>query len=154
MRLLSAVVFLLSLILVDQTIKYMIIATMDLGDYVEIVPFFALYHVQNSGIAFSMLSSFSDWGLIGLTVAVIIFIASLWWKIKEEAFLNHCGYLLVLGGAFGNLIDRLRFHYVVDYILIFYQDWSFAVFNLADSFITIGAVLIIGRELLSVRQGR
>jgi len=141
--------FVLLLIIIDQGIKYAVVTQMPLGHYIEILPFFALYHVQNSGIAFSMLASFSDWGLIGLTIIIIIFVAALWWKLRREVFLSHCGYLLVLGGALGNLVDRLRFHYVTDYILIFYQEWSFAVFNLADSFITIGAILIIGREILS-----
>jgi len=139
--------FVLMLILMDQAVKYAIISMMEPGQYHEITSFFALYHVQNSGIAFSMLASFSDWGLIGLTVIVIGFVISLWWKAKTDCFLSHCGYLLVLGGAFGNLIDRLRFHYVTDYIFVFYRDWSFAVFNLADCFITIGALLIILREI-------
>jgi len=153
MRLFFSGLFILFLIIADQAVKSAIMRLMSLGEYIEIFPFFALYHVQNSGIAFSMLASFSDWGLIGLTIMVIFFIFLLWWKIRADAFLSQCGYLLVLGGAFGNLIDRLRFHYVTDYILIFYKDWSFAVFNLADSFITIGAVLIIVRELLGNRKG-
>jgi len=150
----GACLFVLALILIDQGVKYAIVSMMLPGQYNEVLPFFALYHVQNSGIAFSMLASFSDWGLIGLTMIVIAFIACLWWKMRKGHFLSHCGYLLVLGGAFGNLIDRLRFHYVTDYIFIFYKDWSFAVFNLADSFITIGAVLIIMHEVFAARAGQ
>jgi len=152
MRQFTAFLFVFILIAVDQTIKYAIAAKMALGHYIEILPFFALYHVRNNGIAFSMLSSFNDWGLIGFTLVIIAFIIALWWPLRHGAFLSHCGYLMVLGGAFGNLIDRLRFHYVTDYILFFYQGWSFAVFNLADSFITLGAILIIGRELFIKRS--
>jgi len=143
--------FVLALVALDQGVKALIVSMMDIGHYSEILPFLALYHVQNSGIAFSMLASFSDWGLIFLTIAVMVFVVSLWWQVRHQPFLYHCGYLLVLGGAVGNLIDRLRFHYVTDYILLFYGDWSFAVFNLADAFITIGAGLIILREILGKR---
>jgi len=150
----TACLFVMMLVIIDQGVKYAIVTGVELGQYVEILPFLALYHVKNSGIAFSMLASFSDWGLIILTLVIIAFVIALWWKLRHEAFLSHGGYLLVLGGAFGNLVDRLRFHYVTDYILIFYRDWSFAVFNLADSFITLGAILIIGRELIVWRSGR
>jgi len=140
--------FVMMLVFVDQAVKYAIVSMMEPGHYLEILPFFALYHVQNNGIAFSMLASFSDWGLIGLTIIVIAFVIGLWWKAKQRHFLSHLAYVFILGGAFGNLIDRLRLHYVTDYIFVFYQDWSFAVFNLADCFITIGAGLIILREII------
>jgi len=143
--------FVLVLVAIDQAIKYSVTTLMMPGQYSEILPFFAFYHVQNSGIAFSMLASFNDWGLIILTVMVIGFVIFLWWKVRQESCLRHCGYLLVLGGAFGNLVDRLRFHYVTDYILLFYGEWSFAVFNMADVFITLGAGIIILREFLTGR---
>jgi len=148
-----ATLFVIALILLDQGIKYLVISLMEVGHYQEILPFFALYHVKNSGIAFSMLASFNDWGIIALTTAVMGFILILWWKGRQQNFLYHCGYLLVLGGAFGNLIDRVRFHYVTDYLFFFYGNWSFAVFNLADAFITLGAGAIILREFFKGREG-
>jgi len=147
-----ATLFVVALILLDQGVKYLVISLMEVGHYQEILPSFALYHVQNSGIAFSMLASFNDWGIIALTGAVIGFVLTLWWKVRQQNFLSHCGYLLVLGGAFGNLIDRVRFHYVTDYLFFFYGNWSFAVFNLADVFITLGAGAIILHEFFKGRE--
>jgi len=151
---LKAVLFVSLLVVLDQAVKAVVIDGMALGQHIELMPFLSLYHVQNNGIAFSMLSSLGEWSLIILTMAVIAFVILLWWKVRLQPFLNHFGYLLVLGGAFGNLIDRLRFHYVTDYILISYGDWSFAVFNLADVFITMGAVSIILCELLNSTSAR
>lgn len=146
------IVIIVVLVAADQLIKNAIVYYMPLGDRIGLLPFLSLYHTQNSGIAFSMLSSFHDWGLIGLTVAVILFVFWLWWGTAQDRFLANMGYLLVISGALGNLIDRLRFHYVTDYILFHVGDWSFAVFNLADAFITVGAALIILNELISWRR--
>ncbi|MHC5306223.1 signal peptidase II [Bartonella sp. LJL80] len=152
----SALILIVGLLItvgLDQWIKYWVIQNMELGEEIVILPFLSLYHARNPGIAFSMLSSFSDWGLIILTVFIIGFVAWLWKNAGPEKSLSRLGFLLVIGGALGNLIDRIRFHYVVDYIS-FHIDgvFSFAIFNLADAFITVGAIFIIVDELLSWRR--
>ena len=133
----------------DQLIKYWVVDTLAVGEEIDLLPFLSLYHARNPGIAFSMLSSVSDWGLIALTLCIICFVIWLWKNAGPEKSLSRFGFLLVIGGAIGNLIDRIRFHYVIDYIS-FHIDgvFSFAIFNLADSFITVGAVLIVLDELL------
>ncbi|MBH9995406.1 MULTISPECIES: signal peptidase II [Bartonella] len=133
----------------DQLIKYWVVNTLEVGEEIDLLPFLSLYHARNPGIAFSMLSSVSDWGLIALTLCIICFVIWLWKNAGPEKSLSRFGFLLVIGGAIGNLIDRIRFHYVIDYIS-FHIDgvFSFAIFNLADSFITVGAVLIVLDELL------
>ena len=133
----------------DQLIKYWVVDTLAVGEEIDLLPFLSLYHARNPGIAFSMLSSVSDWGLIVLTLCIICFVIWLWKNAGPEKSLSRFGFLLVIGGAIGNLIDRIRFHYVIDYIS-FHIDgvFSFAIFNLADSFITVGAVLIVLDELL------
>ena len=133
----------------DQLIKYWVVSTLAVGEEIDLLPFLSLYHARNPGIAFSMLSSVSDWGLIALTLCIICFVIWLWKNAGPEKSLSRFGFLLVIGGAIGNLIDRIRFHYVIDYISFHIDDvFSFAIFNLADSFITVGAVLIVLDELL------
>ena len=133
----------------DQLIKYWVVNTLEVGEEIDLLPFLSLYHARNPGIAFSMLSSVSDWGLIALTLCIICFVIWLWKNAGPEKSLSRFGFLLVIGGAIGNLIDRIRFHYVIDYISFHINGvFSFAIFNLADSFITVGAVLIVLDELL------
>ena len=133
----------------DQLIKHWVVDTLAVGEEIDLLPFLSLYHARNPGIAFSMLSSVSDWGLIALTLCIICFVIWLWKNAGPEKSLSRFGFLLVIGGAIGNLIDRIRFHYVIDYISFHINGvFSFAIFNLADSFITVGAVLIVLDELL------
>ena len=133
----------------DQLIKHWVVNRLAVGEEIDLLPFLSLYHARNPGIAFSMLSSVSDWGLILLTFCIICFVIWLWKNAGPEKSLSRFGFLLVIGGAIGNLIDRIRFHYVIDYISFHIDDvFSFAIFNLADSFITVGAVLIVVDELL------
>lgn len=139
----------------DQLVKYWVVNTLDVGEEVVVLPFLSLYHARNPGIAFSMLSSVSDWGLIALTFFIICFVIWLWKNAGPDKSLSRFGFLLVIGGAIGNLIDRVRFHYVIDYISFHISDiFSFAIFNLADSFITIGALLIIVDELINWKKSK
>lgn len=148
--LLIALIGIIALVALDQGIKYWVEQTMALHEEIPLLPFLSLLHARNPGVAFSMLSSFPDFGLIVLSLAIIAFVAFLWWKTKPDRKLARLGFLLVIGGAVGNLIDRVRFHYVIDYIYFHIGDvFSFAIFNLADAFITIGAVLIIADELFA-----
>ena len=151
--LITLIVGLIITVGLDQLIKYWVVNTLEVGEEIDLLPFLSLYHARNPGIAFSMLSSVSDWGLIILTLCIICFVIWLWKNAGPEKSLSRFGFLLVIGGAIGNLIDRIRFHYVIDYIS-FHIDgvFSFAIFNLADSFITVGAVLIVLDELLHWKQ--
>lgn len=101
-----------------------------------------------------MLAWLHDWGLVAITAAVIAFVLYLWWTNAPDRVFARYGFALVIGGALGNLIDRVMHGYVVDYILFHLPTWSFAVFNLADTFITIGAALIILEEFLGWRRER
>ena len=147
--LITLIVGLIITVGLDQLIKYWVVKTLEVGEEIDLLPFLSLYHARNPGIAFSMLSSVSDWGLIALTLCIICFVIWLWKNAGPEKSLSRFGFLLVIGGAIGNLIDRIRFHYVIDYISFHINGvFSFAIFNLADSFITVGAVLIVLDELL------
>ncbi|WP_208435507.1 signal peptidase II [Bartonella phoceensis] len=147
----SLPLFLLGLVLtigLDQAVKYWIRYTMPLGTASPLLPFLSLYHVRNSGIAFSFFASFSHWGLITITFVIIVFLFWLWKKVEHNKSLTRFGLTLIIGGAIGNLIDRIRFHHVTDYILFHIDDiFYFAIFNLADTFITLGVIAILLEEL-------
>lgn len=133
-------------VVLDQWIKYLVVTGLALHEAIELLPFLALYRTYNTGIAFSMLSSVGDTGLILIVVAVVAFILYLFTRTTKRQYLARIGFALVIGGAVGNLIDRVMLGHVIDYILFHTPVWSFAVFNLADAFITIGAVLVILEE--------
>lgn len=150
----SSLVIVLGAIILDQLIKYLVETRMGYGEQIDILPFLALFRVHNDGIAFSMLSWLHDGGLIAITVGVIAFVLYLWWTNPPNRIFARYGFALIIGGAIGNLIDRSMHGYVVDYVLFHLPNWSFAVFNLADAFITIGAGLIILEEFLGWRRER
>ena len=135
-------------VVLDQIAKYAVVSGM--GDHQEIVllPVLSLFRTSNTGIAFSMLPWLGDYGLILLMLAVIGFVLYLWRAADPRRIVMRFGFALVLGGAVGNLIDRIAHGHVIDFILFHVGGWSFAVFNLADSFITIGAALVIIDEAL------
>ncbi|MGN6282366.1 signal peptidase II [Frateuria sp.] len=138
----------------DQWIKHLVETTLVLHQQVDLLPFLALFRTYNDGIAFSMLSSAGDTGLIVIMLAVVAFILFLFVRSGPEQHFARFGFALVIGGAIGNLIDRVVLGHVVDYILFHTPMWSFAVFNLADAFITVGAVLVMFEELVGWRRER
>lgn len=136
----------------DQWIKYLVETRLALQEQVDILPFLALYRTYNTGIAFSMLSSFGDAGLIVVSLAVIAFVLYLASHSAAGQWLARVGFALIVGGAIGNLIDRAVYGHVIDYILFHTPVWSFAIFNLADAFITVGAVTVLLDEFLGWRR--
>ncbi len=135
----------LAAILIDQFIKYLVETGMDLHQQIDILPFLALYRTYNTGISFSMLSG-GGWGLIALVTAVTAFVGWLAWKSEPRQVMARIGFALIIAGAIGNLIDRLLYGHVVDYVFFHTPLWSFAVFNFADACITVGAGLVILQE--------
>jgi len=141
-------------VLLDQFVKYLVETGMEYHQQIDILPVLALFRTHNDGIAFSMLSSMGDTGLIVMTLIVIAFVLYLWWSSAAERRIARFGFALIIGGAIGNLIDRSLHGYVIDYVLFHTATWSFAVFNLADAFITIGAGLIVLEELIAWKSER
>jgi signal peptidase II len=138
----------------DQWIKFAVETGMAMHERIEIVPFFSLFRTHNTGIAFSLLSDFGSAGLVVLTAAVTGFVLYLARQTTPQQRWARIGFALIIGGALGNLIDRVWLGYVVDYLLFHLPNWSFAVFNLADAFITVGAGLVIIEELIAWRKSR
>ena len=130
-------------VVLDQVIKALVEARLELEEPVPLSPFLALYRTYNTGIAFSMFSSFGDGVLVLLSLVVIGFVLYLAAGTRPEQMLARAGFALVVGGALGNLIDRLAYGHVIDYILFHTPIFTFAVFNLADALISVGACLVM-----------
>ena len=138
----------------DQWIKQLVESELGMHIPVQLLPFLSLFRTHNTGIAFSMLDDLGSVGLIAVTLAVIGFVVWIAARSDPDQRLARFGFALIVGGALGNLIDRVWHGYVVDYILFHLPSWSFAIFNLADAFITVGAGLVILDEFLAWRRGR
>lgn len=140
--------------ILDQWLKYLVETQLPMHVPVPVLPFLALFRTHNTGIAFSMLDNLGSVGLIVVTLAVIAFILVIAFRTDPAQRLARFGFALIIGGAFGNLIDRVWHGYVVDYILFHLPSWSFAIFNLADAFITVGAALVMLEELIVWRRSQ
>jgi signal peptidase II len=148
----SAVAVAAGALLVDQASKQLVERNLELHQPVEILPVLSLFRTYNTGIAFSLLAGLPDWVLVLFTFTIILAVSWLWYRLDSHRVWGRFGFALILGGAAGNLVDRVFLGHVVDFILFHLQNWSFAVFNLADSFITVGAGLIILDEFLESRR--
>ena len=146
----------LAVVLLDQIAKTLVIRSFDLHDSVVLTGWFNLVRVHNSGAAFSFLAGASGWQrwfFVGLGACASGFIV--WMLHRHPAQKLFCFALcMILGGALGNVIDRLLHGHVVDFIQLHYAGWYFPAFNLADSAITLGAACLILDELRRVRQAR
>ena len=139
---------------IDQWIKQIVEAELGMHIPVQLLPFLSLFRTHNTGIAFSMLDDLGSVGLIAVTLAVLGFVVWIAARADPNQRLARFGFALIVGGALGNLVDRVWHGYVVDYILFHLPSWSFAIFNLADAFITVGAGLVILDEFLLWRRTR
>jgi signal peptidase II len=143
-------------IALDQLTKALIVHEFKLGDSHRITSFFNIVRWHNTGAAFSFLhdaAGWQRWVFVGLGAAAAVFIV---WMLRSHGGqrLFSWALALILGGAVGNVIDRLLHGYVVDFIQVHYGNAFFPSFNVADSAITVGAILLILDELLRVRRGR
>ncbi|MFB2680744.1 signal peptidase II [Shewanella mangrovisoli] len=132
--------------LADQLSKQWVLANFDLFESVKLLPFFNFTYVRNYGAAFSFLSEAGGWQRWLFTLVAVGFSSLLTvWLRKQSASLwkLNLAYTLVIGGALGNLIDRLMHGFVVDFIDFYWGKSHYPAFNIADSAIFIGAVLII-----------
>lgn len=140
--------YFLSLILViaDQLTKMMVLGSLKLYESIEITSFFSLTHVHNYGAAFSFLADEDGWQQYFLvSISVIASIAIILWMSKTSTKQPYklIALSLILSGAIGNLIDRAVFGFVIDFINLHYQDFYWPVFNVADTAITLGVILLL-----------
>lgn len=146
----------LLILLADQFFKVLILGSYQLGEGTLVTSFFNIVRVHNTGAAFSFLAGASGWQrwfFVGLgAVAAVVIV----WMLKSHAGqrLFCLSMACILGGAIGNVVDRLLYGHVVDFLDFHYAGIHFPAFNVADSAITLGAGLLILDELLRVRRSK
>jgi signal peptidase II len=146
----------LMVFVLDQATKWVVTFPLELQKYreIEILSFFDLRWVENRGVSMGFLTANSEttrWLLVLLTTAIALFVAIWLWREKRRD--DAWGLALVLGGALGNIVDRIRFGYVVDFMDLHFGEWRpFLVFNVADAAITIGVLLLLLRALMTRKE--
>ncbi len=137
----------LVLALLDQLSKYLVVQQLRLGEEIVVWPMFSWVRLHNSGAAFSMLAGAGGWQRWFFVLIALAFTAFLFYELRRlqpGQWLHGLAYALILGGAWGNLYDRVLHGYVVDFVLVhFRREYFFPAFNLADAAITLGAMLWI-----------
>jgi signal peptidase II len=146
----------LIILIADQFTKVLILGAYRLGDSTTITSFFNIVRAHNTGAAFSFLAAASGWQrwlFTGIGIVATVFIV---WMLRSHAGQKLFSFSLacILGGAIGNVVDRLLHGYVVDFLQFHWSGWYFPAFNVADSAITVGAVCLILDELLRVRRAK
>ena len=146
----------LIVLLADQFTKVLILGYYQLGDSTVVTSFFNVVRVHNTGAAFSFLRDASGWQRWMFTGIGVVAAVAILWLLRSHAAQKLFSFALacILGGAIGNVIDRVLHGYVVDFLDFHYAGIHFPAFNVADSGITIGAAALILDELLRVRRGR
>ena len=137
----------LAVVILDQLSKWYVVSHMHVYESLHVLPVFNIALFHNTGAAFSMLAGqpgWQRWFFVILALAVVAFIVV--WLVRMPAQGNRwiaAGIALVAGGALGNVWDRLATGYVVDFLQFHWQSWFFPAFNVADSAITVGAIMLI-----------
>jgi signal peptidase II len=135
-------------LVLDQISKLLILQKLPLGGRVPLIPgLLNLVHVHNKGAAFGLLSGWSAefaWlFFVATTALVLVVLGYLLWQLPSDQWLATLGYSLVLTGALGNLIDRIRLGEVVDFIDVYYGHYHWPAFNVADSLVCVGAAVLV-----------
>jgi signal peptidase II len=149
----------LVVVLLDRWSKHLVAQRIRLYAHVQVIPgFFRLTHTENTGAAFSLFAdSPAPWKtalLIAFSVIALIVVSTLLWKNHHAHIVTGVALSLIMGGAVGNLWDRLARGRVVDFLLVYVKQYQWPVFNLADSAIVIGAGLLILEILFAKSHGR
>ncbi|OQW75994.1 MAG: signal peptidase II [Proteobacteria bacterium ST_bin11] len=148
-------------LVLDQASKLAVDGKMQLFESIPLMPYFNLTYVHNTGAAFSFLAQAGGWQrwlFAGLAVVMSGIIAVWLYRLQKHETLMAVALSLVLGGAIGNLIDRVAYGYVIDFLDVYYQDWHWPAFNIADSAICIGVGLMLlesfgfGRKTVDVLE--
>ena len=136
----------------EQISKWIVLGPLDLRTVglIELLPFFDLRYTENHGISLGLFQASSDamrWGLVAVTSLIAIGVA--YWITREEKKWDQIALGLVLGGALGNILDRVRHGYVVDFADLHFGEFRpFFIFNVADAAISIGVVILLLRAIL------
>ena len=145
-----------AVLIIDLGSKFLILQNFALGETVPLFPSLNLHYARNYGAAFSFLADsggWQRWFFSGIAIGICVVLTVLMYRSKATQKLNNIAYALIIGGALGNLFDRLWHGFVVDMIDFYVGDWHFATFNLADSAICIGAAMIVLHFTLKLDDG-
>jgi signal peptidase II len=147
-----------AIVVLDQIVKAVVRSTLELHESAVVIPsFFSLTRVHNYGAAFGLMNAAEfPFKTVVLSIVATLALGALSWygaTLPAEQRLARLGLALIIGGAAGNLIDRLRSGYVVDFVDLYWRDWHFWAFNVADAAITVGVSLMI-LDLLQIGRHR
>ncbi|MES9993201.1 MAG: signal peptidase II [Candidatus Thiodiazotropha sp.] len=145
----------LLVILLDQSTKQLAESTLTLYESVRVMPYFDLTLLYNKGAAFSFLSDqggWQRWFFIVLAIVVCTVLVGWLWRLKREEQWVAVSLSLIIGGAVGNLIDRILFGQVIDFLHFHYQQHYFPAFNIADSAITLGVIIMLYDALILAKK--
>jgi len=146
--------FAMLVVVLDRIAKYIAVQVLEVGERVAVWPFFSWIHLQNEGAAFSFLSGAGGWQrwlFVTIAIGFSIYLVYEMLRLPADKKIHGWAFALILGGAWGNLIDRVLSGRVVDFVLVHYQQYYFPAFNVADSAIFLGAVAWIA---LMIRDSR
>jgi signal peptidase II len=146
-RYIYAVLLILFIIVSDQVTKYLVVKFLTPYNSIEIFPFLYIVNVKNTGAAFGILKNLSSSFFIGVSVLAVLFM--IWLLVRSNY--STTGLSLLLGGAIGNVIDRIRYGKVVDFIDFSVGDFHWPAFNIADSCLTLGIIIILLFPLMKKR---
>ena len=141
-------------LIIDQWTKYLVKTNMEIYSSIKVLgDFFSLTYVENSGVAFGMLGSIGGdlkrWILSAVVFAAMILVTVYWAREKKKTMLFTLACSLITGGAAGNLVDRVSRGFITDFLEFGTKSWKFAIFNGADTFVTIGVGLFIIYTIIS-----
>jgi signal peptidase II len=144
----AEIITILVIVVLDQVTKALVRASLPLGDSRTVIPNFVdLTHVQNTGAAFGMLNNvdfaYKPLVMVAIAAVALLAIAAYGTQLGFNDRLARAGLALILGGAFGNLVDRAVAGHVVDFVDVYWGDIHFWAFNVADAAITVGAIFVI-----------
>lgn len=142
-------------LVLDQLTKLWASSSLSLYQSIEVLPFFNITLAHNTGAAFSFLAGAGGWQRWFFTlIAVVVSAAIVIWlrRLPAQERLEACALALVLGGAVGNVVDRVLYGHVVDFLDVHYGGWHWPAFNIADSAISVGAALLIWHSLFGHRD--
>jgi len=136
----------LLVLVLDQLSKLWVVANFDLYESIQLIPQLNFTYVHNTGAAFSFLSSaggWQRWFFVGIALVASISLSVWLTRLKPSERWMAVTLSLILGGAIGNVLDRIAYGYVIDFIDVYYQAWHWPVFNIADCAISVGVLMML-----------
>ena len=139
-------------LVLDLGSKVLVMNHFQLGESMPLIPFFNLTYAHNPGAAFSFLADkggWQRWFFAAIALVIVVVLLVLMYRSSGKQKLNNIAFAMIIGGALGNLFDRMVHGFVIDFIDFYVNNWHYPIFNLADSFICVGAVLVVLEGFMS-----